>query len=293
MDRAPSAEWRREAIETVADRFTADRWRIESGPSAGPSAIATPTDDEGDRSPGRTREESDIGGGLPRSKPIAIEPLSPAEATPTTIVSRLVHAERMERNVLFVAADAEATSSLTETLETPTLLSERRDGLRTFYDGPDRIPVAAGGYALTRTPALVAQWRETNTPSGPLRTDEAGDRAPRLVLEIDGRVVAVAPDVDGLQVPPASTFPFRYFRDPQTKRFYVCRTRDGPDGPIEDFGGVTELRDAGYRPVPMPLVPEHLFSEGPPAWLVADPSGAIVLESADVESDIDVESEVR
>lgn len=274
MDRVPSRERRHEAIETVTGLFETDEWTINFGPRSGPSAIASPVGDDD----GVNADDGAVNADVPRAKPLAIEPLSPAEATPTTIASRLAHGERRERNVLFVADDTEATQKLEETLGEPFLLADRRDGLRTFYDGPDRIPVAAGGYALTAAPMLFTRWRETETPAGRLPGEEIAG-GPRIVLEVDGNVVAIAPNVDGLSIPRANTFPFRYFRDPETKRFYVCQTRDGPGGPIEDFGGVTEMRDAGYRPVSMPLVPEHLFADGPPDWAVVDHSGSIVLGS--------------
>jgi len=238
---------RRRVTDAAVDRLAADGFRIDRPRTrAEPPALATRTDET-----------------------LAVEPLAPADATPTVIVSRLAHALGRGRSVLFVVGDSETGSVARRLLDDPPLLADRRtDGLRTFHSGPDRIPVAAGGYACVRfegpsDPAFV--WRETGTPVGPVPAGPEVDAAaideadtpvvPRLVCEVDGRVVAVLGGVASLREPPDEAFPFAYRRDPEDKRF---RVRRGDDGEVvEAFSGFAAMRDAGYVPVPMPLVPEH------------------------------------
>ena len=202
---------------------------------------------------------------------LAVEPLAPDDATPTVIVSRLAHALDRDRRALFVVGGSETASAVGEFLGDPTLLvDERLSGRREFHTGPDRIPVAGGGYACirfegSRQPTFA--WREVDTPIGPvpagrdidtISVDEAGTPVvARLVCEVDGRVVAVLGGVESLREPPDEAFPFVYRRDSGDKRFRVRRGADG--AVVETVGGFAAMRDAGYVPIPMPLVPEHVL----------------------------------
>ncbi|QAU12597.1 hypothetical protein EKH57_07585 [Halorubrum sp. BOL3-1] len=199
---------------------------------------------------------------------VAVEPLAADDATPLVVVSRLGHALDRDRRVLFAVRDADTATAVRNLLVDPPLLAARREGRRTFHLGPDRIPVSGGGYACVYAdgpgePTFV--WRETDTPAGPVAAradvdaaavdDEGRPVVPRLVCEVDGRVVAVLAGVDGLRTPADEAFPFAYRRDPTDKRF---RVRRGDDGTVvETVGGFGAMREAGYVPVPMPLVPEH------------------------------------
>ncbi|OYR56427.1 hypothetical protein DJ70_09145, partial [Halorubrum halodurans] len=80
---------------------------------------------------------------------------------------------------------------------------------------------------------------------------------PRLVCEVDGRVAAVLGGVESLRTPPAAAFPYVYRRDPADKRFRVRRSDDGTV--VETASGFAAMRAAGFVPVPMPLVPEHVL----------------------------------
>ena len=260
---------------------------------------------------------------------IGVEPLTAADATPTTIVSRLGHAIDRDRRALFVVADDTVAALVRDVLTDPPLLVAAEDGRRTFHAGPDRIPVdtsdlsnAAGGYACFRvddlpgvdtgtvqtrttgvesgggtgerqgsTPALPpapstadgrsptapgvshattdpsVHWRETDTPIGPVPAVSGVDAAavgadgrpdvPRLVCEIRGQVVAVLAGVESLRTPPAGAFPHFYRRDPTDKRFRVRRGTDGRV--VESVSGFGPMREAGFVPIPMPLVPEHVL----------------------------------
>lgn len=258
---------------------------------------------------------------------VSIEPLTAADATPTTVVSRLGHAIDRDRQALFVVADDTVAALVRDVLTDPPLLAAVDDGRRTFHGGPDRIPVdtsglpnAAGGYACFRvddlpeggtfsvqvrpagaddgageqgdsTPALPpapstaggrapntpgvlrstddppVRWRETDTPVGPVPAVSEVDAAavdadgrpvvPRLVCEVRGRVIVVLAGVESLRTPPAGAFPYFYRRDPTDKRFRVRRGADGRV--VESVSGFGPMREAGFMPVPMPLVPEHVL----------------------------------
>ncbi len=202
---------------------------------------------------------------------VAVEPLAPDDATPTVIASRLGHALDRDRRAAFVVGEPETAAAVRALLDDPPLLvKDRSTGLRTFHAGPDRIPVAGGGYACIRFDGLgepAFAWRETDTPVGPVpagpnvdaaAVDQAGSPVvPRLVCEVEGRAVAVLAGVESLREPPDEAFPYAYRRGPEDKRF---RVRRGDDGEVvESVGGFAAMRDAGYVPVPMPLVPEHVL----------------------------------
>lgn len=202
-----------------------------------------------------------------------IEPLTADDATPTTVVSRIGHALERDRRALFVVGDDSTEAALRELLAEPALLVADADGRRTFHAGPDRIPLESGGYACLHydgpdEPDIV--WRETDTPLGPVPsvadvdptalTDEGTPAIPRLVCELDGRVVAVFGGVESLRTPPETAVPYRYRRDPHDKQFRVFRTDD--DVVVETCSGISALKRAGYHPLPMPLVPEHVLGSG-------------------------------
>ncbi|SDE91584.1 hypothetical protein SAMN04488067_10163 [Halorubrum xinjiangense] len=237
---------RRDLTDAAADRLAAAGFAVER-PETGaePPAVATRGDDR-----------------------VAVEPLAADDATPVVITSRLGHALDRDRRVLFAVRDPDTAAAVRDLLADPPLLAARSDGRRTFHLGPDRIPVSGGGYACVRADGLgepTFGWRETDTPVGPVTGREDVDAAaiddegrpvvPRLVCEVDGAPVAVLAGVDSLQTPPAESFPFAYRRDPTDKRF---RVRRGDDGTVvETVGGFGAMREAGYVPIPMPLVPEH------------------------------------
>ncbi|TKX74556.1 hypothetical protein EXE46_08440 [Halorubrum sp. GN11_10-6_MGM] len=235
---------------------------------------------------------------------VSVEPLAADDATPTVIVSRLGHALARDRRALFVTRDDATATAVRDLLADPPLLADRRDGRRTFHLGPDRIPVAGGGYACVRADGLgdpTFAWRETDTPAGPIGADSdsgadaaaVGDdgrpAVPRLVCEVDGTPVAVLAGVDGLRTPPDEAFPFAYRRDPTDKRFRVRRGDDG--AVVETIGGFAALRDAGYVPVPMPLVPEHALGRDVDDEALAAAWDLSVIGGADAESDPDGDPE--
>ncbi|TKX82349.1 hypothetical protein [Halorubrum sp. SD626R] len=241
---------RRRLTDAAAARLADDGYEVAHPETrAEPPAVATRRDGEA---------------------PVAVEPLTADDATPTVVASRLAHALDRDRRACFVVADDATAERVRSLLADPPLLAAERDGRRTFHAGPDRIPVAGGGYACVRFEGLgepTFAWRETDTPVGPVpagpevdaaAVDEAGRPAvPRLFCEVDGRVVAVLGGVESLREPPAEAFPYAYSRHPDDKRFRVRRGSDG--AVVESASGFAPMRAAGYVPIPMPIVPEHVL----------------------------------
>lgn len=240
---------RRRLTDAAATRLTEDGYEVAQPETrAEPPAVATRGD----------------------ATALAVEPLTRDDATATVIASRLAHALSRDRRAYFVVDDDETAERVRSLLADPPLLVAERDGRRTFHAGPDRIPVAGGGYACVRFEGLgepTFAWRETDTPVGPVpagpgvdaaAVDDAGRPVvPRLVCEVDGRVVAVLAGVESLREPPAEAFPYAYSRHPDDKRFRVRRGADG--AVVESASGFAPMRAAGYVPIPMPIVPEHVL----------------------------------
>lgn len=195
-------------------------------------------------------------------RPFSVEPL--AVATPLDIVARLAAAAAERRATLFVA-DPETAADAHEILADPFLRRPDADGSRAFYSVPDRIRLTDGTYAAVAADGPL-QWREE--PATPGVTGDGGD-SPRLLLEADGDLLAALPSVDGLACPgpDPDAFPYRYARKAD-KRVHVSDR----DGEIGSLSGITAMKSDGYRPVPLPLVPEHHLRENPHLarrWAVA------------------------
>lgn len=263
---------RRRLTDAAAAHLMTNGFEIDRpGTRSEPPAIARPADGDAGISVDEPQSAAVRSVETHAGEPLAIEPITPDDATPTVIASRLAHALDRDRRALFVVDDAETAATVESLLAAPALLVGESDrGHRTFHAGPDRIPVTGGGYACVRyeglgDPAFV--WRESDTPVGPVPTgadvdaaavDDSGrPLAPRLLCEVDGRVVAVLAGVESLRVPPGSAFPYAYKRDPTDKQFRVRRGGDG--AVVETVGGFAAMREAGYVPIPMPLVPEHVL----------------------------------
>ncbi|MEF8820063.1 MAG: hypothetical protein V5A82_10790 [Haloferacaceae archaeon] len=194
-----------------------------------------------------TRETTAFAG----DRPVAVEPLPAAEVTPTTLVSRLWDDVDRGREALFVVP-VDCARELRAILSDPPFLAEAAADERTFYSGPDRIPLAEGGYALARP---AGEYRWTEAPASEVAR-EAGEGT-RLVLRAGNDPIAVLPDVDALSCPSASRFPFSYARGGEGR----IRVRSATGEPVHSADGVRALGDAGFEPVPMPLVPEHVFAD--------------------------------
>lgn len=193
-----------------------------------------------------------VGGSAPDAitdRPLAVEPLagrdgvagrpsSGGDTLALTVVARLAAAAR----------DGQAVTDR-----------------RTFHSIPDRIMLTDDSYACVRADGPVT-WREEPAGSGP-RTDGAGDT--RLVCEADGTVQAALDSVDALRCPgpDPGAFPYRYRRGDDKRMHVHDRDRE-----LGTFTGVAAMKAHGYRPVPLPLVPEHHVRENvhlARAWTVA------------------------
>jgi len=212
--------------------------------------------------------------GAPR--PVAVEPLTEADVGPAGLVPRLANALRDGRDCLFVVPSTEETgTTLTQVVATvlgdPACVAEADPDGRHFYKGPDRVPLSDGSYACARAPAADLQWREV----------EVGADRPRLELAVGTEVVAVFEDVDELASAGRHAFQFAY-RRADDGRFEV--TAQGEV--VERFPGPTAMRRGGYAPVPMPLVPEHLFPADADRgrWAVCQPDVDEVLTASGLDA---------
>jgi hypothetical protein len=222
--------------------------------------------------PGRPWLPSRLGDPTPDATPfvagstaaqVAVEPLAPDEVTPTMLVSRLRNNRGNDRFSLFVVDDEATAREVRRVLHDPPLVAaEDACGARTFYNGPDRVPLAGGGYAAVRTDSSpgVLVWREhgAGDDRSLLLVDRGCDLtgSSRDARDVDGAVVAHLDGVDALACPDGSTFPYAYARDPEDKRFHV---RTGRGDAVGRYEGVAAMRANAYVPIPMPLVPEHVF----------------------------------
>lgn len=212
-------------------------YEVTEPSAADAPAVATPTD-------GAT-------GLVDEPRPVAIEPLGEDTVGPEAVLPRLASALDAGRDCLFVVpapGGGDALARLVASvLQAPTGLAADGAGGRRFYSGPDRVPLSDGSYACVRAPPERLQWREV----------DAGADRPRLELSVAEEVAAVLEHVDALATPDRASFRYAYSRN-AAGRFEVTERGEVVDA----FGGVTALRRAGYTPVAMPLVPEHVFPAG-------------------------------
>lgn len=225
----------------------------EPGPADAP-AVATPRE-------GAT-------GLVDGPRTVAVEPLSEDTVGPEAVVPRLASALAAGRDCLFVVpapGGGDALARLVASvLQTPAALAADEPEGRRFYSGPDRVHLCDGSYACVRAPPERLQWREVDT----------GADRPRLELSVADEVAAVLEHVDALAAPDRASFRYAYRRN-AAGRFEVTERGEV----VEAFGGVTALRRAGYTPVAMPLVPEHVFPAGSDpgrAWAVCAVTGDTV-----------------
>ena len=223
-----------------------------------PPAIATPSDTASDTIP------VDRPAGLPADRPVAVEPIG--EPSPTLVLSRLWNDYRNDRTALFVAPDDAVAVRIESLLADPVGVRAADADGRTFYAGPDRIPLAEGGYAAVPT-GTTLQWRESTTVrtlDGIDRSEVAGQRSARtessadgpwLELHADGGILVRLDGVGALDCPSRERFPYAYARD----RDKQIRVVDFAGRPVQRYPGIGAMRDGGFRPVPAPLVPEHMF----------------------------------
>jgi hypothetical protein len=209
---------------------------------------------------------------------VAIEPLP--DADPTTVLSRLWNNRNNGRGTLFVVPDGRVADAVERLLSPPVGVAEADEAGRRFHAGPDRIPLEEGGYAAVPTGEELV-WRESRSAtdgvgihlrdsgSGPEAGAEptgAGGKGdgdePYLELRAGGTVLARLAGVDALACPPRASFPYAYHRDGDKQ----IRVLDFAGRPVQRYPGVAAMRRGGFRPVPAPLVPEHMFDDATEGW---------------------------
>lgn len=189
-------------------------------------------------------------------RPVEVVTVDARETEPAALVPRYASVLADGRDALFVVPDVDALAAGVEVLDAPyCLAAEDESRCRTFYDGPDRVPLANGRYALA--PAGDLLWRERDPPETD-DGDRTGSDRKQVVLEDGGEVLARFDDVDALSCPPADAFPLSYARG-SDKAFHVY-DRWGRE--LGRFGTIRAMREHDFEPVAMPLVPEHLFDGG-------------------------------
>jgi len=162
---------------------------------------------------------------------------------PLTVVSAIANAAH-EGYVPVLVADRRTGTAVEELLSEPFLLRAEQDGGRQFLTVEDRIRLSDESYACVGTAGAV-EWYEDPGRS----TDE-----PPLVLAVGGEPVTALNSADGLACPGPSVSAFRYsYARGDDGRFRVFE--DGR--PVGRYPSVSAMRADGFRPVPLPLVPEH------------------------------------
>ncbi|WP_076609914.1 hypothetical protein [Natronorubrum thiooxidans] len=181
------------------------------------------------------------------------------DVTPLSLASRIATAVDAGRTPVLVV-DTWGLEDAREILGEPFLLRGRVDGRRQFYSTPERIALTDGRYACVRTDT-EPQWRETSS-TVTTSIDDGRERThtdePRLLLEADSSVQAVL-EAGTLTCsgPDPETFPYRYSRGTD-RRIHVF----DQDREVGRYAGIAAMRANAYRPVAMPLVPEHHVRTG-------------------------------
>lgn len=172
--------------------------------------------------------------------PLTVVPL--ADSRPLTVVSAIANAAH-EGRVPVLVADRRTEREVEPLLSGPFLLEDRREG-REFVTIEDRIRLSDDSYACVGTSGHV-EWFE--------QPDDTTD-SPSLVLSVGGDRVTTLGSVDGLACPgpSVSAFPYSYARG-EDGRFRVFEGGRA----IGRYTGIGAMRADGFRPAPLPLVPEH------------------------------------
>ncbi|OLZ42454.1 hypothetical protein A6E15_16445 [Natrinema saccharevitans] len=233
------------------------------------AAVIADLRDRGYRYPDPIDVEAPVvmtGGDHPANGPDA--PLSVdrvREVTPLSIVSGLADAAHAGRAPVLVV-DEWGVEDAQAILGSPFLLRARTDGRRQFYSIPDRIALTDGRYACVRTDTNP-QWREesatafeTGREDPPIEEgrDRTGTDKPRLLLEADGTVqAALAADALTCPGPEPDAFPYRYGRGADKRIHVFDRHRE-----VGRYAGIAAMKGNAYRPVSLPLLPEHHVKTG-------------------------------
>lgn len=172
---------------------------------------------------------------------LAVIPLR--DGKPLTVVSAIVNAAH-EGHVPVLVVDSRSAGDIESILSEPFLLAGQQADGRAFFSIEDRIRLSDDSYACAGKSGTL-EWSEESR--------REMDK-PRLVLEAGGETVTVLDSVDGLACPGPSVSAFRYsYSRGEEGRFRVFE--DGQA--VTQYTTIGAMRADGFRPVPLPLVPEH------------------------------------
>jgi len=172
-----------------------------------------------------------------------LEVVSITDGAPLRTISAVANAAHDGR-VPVLIVDEHSREAVESLLSAPFALAGQQNGMREFYTVEDRIQLTDDSFACVATDGELS-WVE---PA------ESGTESPQLHLTVGDETVAVLSSVEGLACPGPSPAAFRYRYDRgDDGRF---RVYEG-ESVAGRYSGVTAMRRAGVRPVPLPLVPEH------------------------------------
>lgn len=195
-----------------------------------------------------TVARGDHGGLTDVNAPLSIEPLT--DGRPLSVVSAVANAAH-ERRAPVLVGDRETLTAAEALCSSPFALDGYADDRRRFHTVEDRIMLTDGAFACVAGRGAF-RWTESET--------RAETETPRLRLSVGDDVVAVLDSVEELTCPgpPPTAFPLRYSRGDDG----LFRVSDH-DRVVGQYTGVSAMRSDGYRPVPLPLVPEHHVRRNP------------------------------
>lgn len=173
--------------------------------------------------------------------PLAI--ISLRDGRPLTVVSA-IGAAAHEDYVPVLVADRRTEDEFEPILSEPFLLESQMGRGRAFFSIEDRIMLSDDSYACVGASGPI-EWSEQSAGA----TDD-----PSLVLDVGGETITILDSVEGLACPGPSASAFRYsYARGEDRQFRVFE-----DGQVVGrYPGVSAMRADGFRPVPLPLVPEH------------------------------------
>lgn len=177
--------------------------------------------------------------------------IHPRDGRPLTVVSEVANAAH-EGRVPLLVADEGTLEAARELLAAPFLLAARTPVGRWFHAVEDRIALPDGTFAAVAGRGPL-RWREAPAD------DRTGAEGPRLVADVGEETVLELRSVDTLTCPgpTADAVPYRYGRGSDGRYRVWDRVEE-----VARFDSVAAMRRAGYRPLDLPLVPEHHVREG-------------------------------
>lgn len=179
---------------------------------------------------------------LDRDAPLLV--VEPRDGDPLTLISAVDNAAA-SGSVPLLVGHPDTVDAAADLLGPPFALRGDDTAGRRFHSVADRIRLTDDTFACVRTDERP-RWREA--------PDSGESDDPEILLAAGGETLAALESVDALRCPgpDPSAFRYRYGRDERGR--FAVRDRDGVVG---RYAGVSAMRADGFRPVSLPLVPEH------------------------------------